>query len=455
MLLRGLLLAVLLVPASAQDRSPYADSVRAQFLHAWNGYRTYAWGHDALRPLSRTPHDWYRASLLMTPVDAFDTMLLMGLKEEAAEAKQLVLRRLSFDVDVEVQAFEVVIRLLGGLLSAYEMDGDPRFLALAKDLGDRLMPIFNSPTGLPFRYVHLQTGAVRDSSNNPAEIGTLLLEFGMLSRHTQNPIYRQKARRAIDVLFSRRSSIDLVGTWIDVVSGEWKNTSSHVGGAIDSYYEYLLKGAILFGDTSLRRMYDVHVAAVNRYVADTVSGSLWYGRVNMHTGVRISRRYGALEAFMPGMLLLGGDVQRSKALQASGDRMWRLHGIEPEEMDYGTMTVTQPSYPLRPEIIESAFYLWRATGEPVYREMGERFYRDLVRFCRTDAGFAHLRNVVTKEKEDAMESFFFAETLKYLYLLFAEKNAFDLEGHVLNTEAHPYRKHETRNPKYETRPKHE
>lgn len=439
MSVRILLLAVLIAPASAQDRSPYADSVVAQFRHAWSGYRAHAWGHDALKPLSRTSHDWYSTSLFMTPVDAFDTMVLMGLKDEAAQAKQLILGRLTFDVDAEVQAFEVVIRLLGGLLSAYELDGDPRFLALAKDLGDRLMPIFNSPTGLPFRYVHLQTGAVRDSVNNPAEIGTLLLEFGMLSHHTQNPVYYQKARRAIDVLYSRRSSIDLVGTWIHVVSGEWTNTSSHVGGAIDSYYEYLLKGSILFNDTTLRSMYDAHMAAVNRVVADTVDGDLWYGRVNMHTGVRMSRRYGALEAFMPGMLLLGGDLDRAKALQVSGYRMWNLHGIEPEALDYSTMTVIHPGYPLRPEIIESAYYLWRATGDPVYREMGETFYRGLVRWCRTDAGFAHLKNVVTKEKEDAMESFFFAETLKYLYLLFAEKDAFDLDAHVLNTEAHPYR----------------
>ncbi len=440
---------------TAQDRSPYADSVRAQFLHAWNGYRTYAWGHDALKPLSRTPHDWYGTSLLMTPVDAFDTMVLMGLTKEAAEAKQLIVSRLSFDLDTEVQAFEVVIRLLGGLLSAYEMDGDPRFLALAKDLGDRLLPIFDSPTGLPFRYVHLRTGAVRDSVNNPAEIGTLLLEFGVLSRHTGNPVYAAKARRAIDALYARRSSIGLVGTWIDVISGDWKNTSSHVGGAIDSYYEYLLKGSILFNDTTLRRMYDAHLAAVNRFVADTADGGLWYGRVNMYSGVRLSRRYGALEAFMPGMLLLGGDLGRAKALQASGYRMWMLHGIEPEGLDYTTMTVTSPGYPLRPEIIESAFYLWRATGDQTYRSMGETFYRDLVRYCRTETGFAHLKSVVTKDQEDAMESFFFAETLKYLYLLFAEKKAFDLEAHVLNTEAHPYRKSEMRNSKYETNPKHE
>jgi mannosidase alpha-like ER degradation enhancer 2 len=427
--------------ASAQSRSPYADSVKAQFLHAWHGYKTYAWGHDALKPLSLQPHDWYGVSLYMTPVDAFDTMVLMGLKDEAAEAKLLILSNLSFDQNIEVQAFEIVIRLLGGLLSAYELDGDPRFLVLAKDLGDRLLPIFDTPNGMPYRYVHLKTGAVRDSVNNPAEIGTLLLEFGTLSKHTRNPVYLQKAKRGVVELYRRRSAIGLVGTWIDVPSGTWKNTSSHVGGAIDSYYEYLLKAWLLFGDEDFKRMYDEHMKAVHRYVADTTHGGLWYGRVDMFTGVRMATRYGALEAFFPAVLALEGDMTRARALQESGFRMWNLHGIEPEEIDYASMTVTGAGYPLRPEIIESAYYLFLLTGEKQYREMGETFYRGLVRYCRTDAGFAHLKNVVTKEKGDAMESFFFAETLKYLYLLFAEKSAFDLNAHVLNTEAHPYRKY--------------
>ena len=42
-----------------------------EFRHAWEGYRTYAWGHDALRPLSRSAHDGYGVSLCMTPLDAF------------------------------------------------------------------------------------------------------------------------------------------------------------------------------------------------------------------------------------------------------------------------------------------------------------------------------------------------------------------------------------------------
>jgi len=112
--------AVQVLLVGSAPLAPSATQVRAAFLHAWQGYRRYAWGHDDLDPLSRKPHDWYGVPLLMTPVDAYDTMLLMGLTDEAADAKRLILERLSFDQDVSVQVFEVTIRLLGGLLSAYD-----------------------------------------------------------------------------------------------------------------------------------------------------------------------------------------------------------------------------------------------------------------------------------------------------------------------------------------------
>jgi len=99
-------------------------------------------GHDALKPLSKTPHDWYGQSLLMTPVDALDTLILMKLDEEAAKAKELILTDLSFDRDVYVKNFEITIRLLGGLLSSYQLTNDKRLLDLAEDLGNRLLPVF-------------------------------------------------------------------------------------------------------------------------------------------------------------------------------------------------------------------------------------------------------------------------------------------------------------------------
>ena len=210
------------------NKSKLAENVKLEFLHAWNAYKKYAWGHDQLKPLSKSFKDWYGESLLMTPVDAFDTIVLMGLNGEAAEAKQLILNTLSFDKDFFVQNFEITIRMLGGLLSAYQLDGDKRFLMLAKDLGKRLLPVFNSPTGMPYVYVNLKTGETKGKINNPAEIGTLMLEFGTLSKLTGDKIYYDKAKKAVTELFSRRSKIGLVGTTIDVETGEWQNTESHI-----------------------------------------------------------------------------------------------------------------------------------------------------------------------------------------------------------------------------------
>ncbi|MFZ6678714.1 glycoside hydrolase family 47 protein [Undibacterium sp. Tian12W] len=414
-----------------------ANKVKRETQHAWQAYKQFAWGHDAVKPLSRTPHDWYGTSLLMTPVDALDTFLIMGLKKEAKEAQDLIVSKLNFDQDIYVQNFEITIRLLGGLLSAYQITKDQRLLNLAEDLGQRLLPVFETPTGLPYTHVNLKTGQVRGNVSNPAETGTLLLEFGMLSKLSNKPIYFQKAKKALVATYERRSSIGLVGARINVETGEWADQNSHIGGGIDSYYEYIYKCWRLFGDADCKAMWDTSIDSVNRYLGDEVDSGFWYGRANMQSGARTASRYGALDAFMPALLVLSGDVERAKRLQDSGLKMWRIHGIEPESLDYKTMTVTSGSYHLRPEIIESAYYLYRTTGDAKYRLMGKEFFEDFVKYCRSESGYAALKDVRSKEKDDSMESFLFAETFKYYYLLFAPKSALDFDKVTFNTEAHP------------------
>lgn len=428
-------------PAGGDSSSVTAEQVRAAFLHAWRGYRRYAWGHDDLDPLSRKPHDWYGVSLLMTPVDAYDTMLLMGLEAEAADAKRLIVGRLSFDQDVSVQVFEVTIRLLGGLLAAYQMDHDPRFLRLATDLGSRLLPAFRSATGMPYRYVNLRTGVARDPVSNPAEIGTLMLEFGTLARLTGRPVYYDTAKRAVAELFRRRSPLGLVGSTIDVRTGAWQDSTSHVGGGIDSWYEYLLKSGRLFGDQDFERMWQASLEPMQRYLADERFGGLWYGQANMVTGARTGTQFGSLEAFLPAVLALAGDSARAARLMASVDRMWTTFGVEPEAFDYSTMAIGDyPGYELRPESLESAYYLYRLTGDVRYQRMGEAMWRAIDRWTRTPAGFAALADVRTKAKRDRMHSFLFAETMKYAWLLVAPPAALDLRAVVFNTEAHPLRR---------------
>jgi len=439
-LLAALLLGCAGVPARPAPQPDEAARVGDAFLHAWQGYERYAWGHDQLAPLSRTGSDWYPASLLMTPVDAFDTMVLMHLDAEAARAKALILDSLSFDRDFPVQVFEVTIRLLGGLLSAYQLDGDPRFLALATDLGRRLLPAFSSATDMPYRYVNLRTGAVSGAVSNPAEIGTLMLEFGTLSKLTGDQRYYDAAKRAVVALYSRRSAIGLVGSTINVETGAWVDRDSHVSGGIDSYYEYLLKSWLLFRDADFRRMWDASIAAANRRLPDERPSGWWYGHVNMDSGERTATRFGALDAFLPAVLAKGGDLPRAGRLMASVFRMWTTFGIEPEELDYVTMQPVAAGYVLRPEAIESAYYLFRLTGQERWRDMGRAMVDSVLGWTRSETGFTALRSVVSRERRDQMESFFLAETLKYAWLLFAPRNALDFDAVVFNTEAHPLRR---------------
>jgi len=422
------------------DQSAMAERVRQEFLHAWEGYKQYAWGHDELRPLSKSYRDWYGTSLYMTPVDALDTMVLMGLKKEANEDRELIDKNLSFDKEIYVKNFEITIRMLGGLLSSYQLTEDKRLLALAEDLGNRLLPVFNSPTGMPYSYVNLKTGAVRGAETNPAEVGTLLLEFGTLSKLTGKPVYYDKAKRALVELYNRRSTIGLVGDGINVETGQWTGADSSVSGGIDSYYEYLLKAWLLFGDKDCKRMWNTSIAALNRYVADDAPTGLWYGHVNMNTGKRTGTYFGALDAFFPGELALSGDIPRARRLEDSCYKMWTMFGIEPEAINYSTMKVVYGGYPLRPEIIESAFYLHHFTNDPRYLQMGNTFFDSLVKYCRTPVAYAALKDVRTKQQDDDMESFFLAETLKYLYLIYAPANTVDLSHSVFNTEAHPLQK---------------
>ena len=453
--------ALFLLPfiASAQSATPapvppsmtptekvaMAERVRTETLHAWNAYRKYAWGHDELHPLTRKPFDWYGHSLLMTPIDALDTLILMGLKPQADEARQLIDTKLNLDQDISVKDFEITIRLLGSLLSCYQLTGDHRLLELADDLGHRMLPMFDSPTGMPYEYVNLHTGAVKGKLSNPAEIGTLLLEYGTLARLTGKQIYYDKAKHAMVELYNRRSSIGLFGSEIDIETGKWTDTAegreATIQGGTDSFYEYLAKAAILFDDKDCARMWAESLPAINKYLADqTMKYGLWYGESDMNTGVRTGFTYGALDAFFPAVLVLSNDIDRAAKLQESSYKMWNAAGIEPERFDYTRMQITSPAYPLRPEIIESTYYLYHATHADKYLAMGQTYLNNLIKYCRTKEAYAALSDVRTKKKTDSMESFFFAETLKYLYLLFAPESTLDFNAVIFNTEAHPLKR---------------
>ncbi len=425
--------------ASKSEKKEYAERVKNAFVKGWNAYKNYAWRMDAVNPISQKSHNWYEESLLMTPVDAFSTMCLMGLEKEKKEAKELIFSKLDFDKDMYIQQFEIAIRLMGGLLSAYQLDGDSRFLQLAQDLGNRMLPVFETPTGIPYRLVNLRTGDIKSNITNPCEVGSMLLEYGMLSKLTGNPIYYEKCKKGVVETFKRRGTTGLLGSLINCDTGEWLDTSTHISGGIDAFYEYLLKGYILFGDEDLKKMWETAYNGVNKYLEDNRSDGYWIGYADMNDGKRTKTWFGALDCFWNGCLILEGDNERAEKLQESIFKMWTMYGLEPETIDYSNMNVVNPMYMIRPEAIESTYYVWKATENDKYYQMGKTMFESIEKYCQVDNGYVQIKDVRTMEKWDTLESFFFAETMKYCYLFFAPDKVFSFDKYVLNTEAHPFK----------------
>jgi hypothetical protein len=413
-----------------------AELVKKEFIHAWNAYKTYAWGHDELKPLSKTYNDWCGVPLGLSIVDSLDTLYVMGLDEEFENAVAWVEKNLNFNVDASVQVFEMTIRWLGGLISGYLISGSKKLLDLAVDLANRLLPAFNSPTGMPYRYVNLRTGATSGNINYPAEICTLMLEFGMLSKLTGDNTYYTKARNAMDAVYSRRSSIELIGESINVDTGSWVSTVCHINSPIDSTFEYAYKSWMLFRQMYFHDVASVYLRGISKYCQENYNGMIWYKRVTKDTGALDQRWMKEHSHFYPGLLALAGRINEAENFAMTCYMVWAKYGLAPDHLDYSNWNLLDASNNLYPEFAESLFHLWNVTGDDVYRMMAYTIFRNFVRYCRVDSGYTRIANVTTMQKGDLMDSYFLAETLKYLYLIFSDTPRVDYDDLVVTTEAH-------------------
>jgi len=435
-----LLSALVFIQCQNKEKQVTSNDVADNTLQSWQAYKKYAWGHDALLPISKGYSDWYKESLHISPIDAYSTLKVMGLDKESGEIETYIADSISFDKDIFVKTFEVNIRILGGLLAMYQYTENPKILEKAEDFAKRILPAFNSKTGIPYYWVNLKTGETKGDTVNAAEGGTYLIEMGVLSAFTKNPVYYQKAKDATIALFNRRSNIDLIGQDINIQTGEWTNTNSHIGACIDSYYEYMVKGWILFGDQDLKNAWDTSIIAINKYMAEEHDSLLWYGKVDMNTGARTASRVSLYDAFFPALLALSGDLERAEKLQKTWDWLWNKYGLEPMAYDYIKEEPTYPVYDLNPEIIESAYYLYHFTKDEKYKKMAAKYFDDINKYCKTDEAYCAIENVVTKEKRDYLSTYFFAETMKYFYLIFDDSKNFSFDDYIFSTEAHPFKK---------------
>ncbi|XP_036873686.1 mannosyl-oligosaccharide 1,2-alpha-mannosidase IC isoform X2 [Manis javanica] len=415
------------------------EKIKEMMQFAWQSYKRYAMGKNELRPLTK---DGYEGNMFgglsgATVIDSLDTLYLMELKEEFQEAKAWVEESFHLNVVFRVKAIK---------------------------LGEKLLPAFNTPTGIPKGVVNFKSGsnrswgwAVAGSSSILAEFGSLHLEFLHLTELSGNQVFAEKVRNIRKVLRKIDKPFGLYPNFLSPVSGNWMQHHVSVGGLGDSFYEYLIKSWLMSAKTDMeaKDMYYEALEAIETHLLNVSPGGLTY--IAEWRGGILDHKMGHLACFAGGMIALGAAdakeekkahyrelaAQITKTCHESYARSDTKLGPEAFWFNSGREAVaTQLSesyYILRPEVVESYMYLWRQTRDPIYREWGWEVVMALEKYCRTEAGFSGIQDVYNSipNHDNKQQTFFLAETLKYLYLLFSEDDTLSLEDWVFNTEAHP------------------
>ena len=425
------------------------SEVEDMFDRAFSGYMTHAFPMDDLKPISCSGSN-SQGGMAITLLDSLDMLYLMKRDKDLRKAVLFISKSLHFDIDARVHVFEVTIRAVGGLLSGHVLLSenktmvpwyDGELLDQAVNLADRLMPAFDTPTGVPLAWINLRSGKIPSETTDTctACAGTMILEFGVLSRLTGNPIYEEKAKNAMRFLFSQRSDKGMVGTGLDTMTGVWSNRAAGVGASIDSYYEYLLKAYLMFGEREYLEMF-VELYSSNRAysaLSERVSGMVWPVDVHMVSGRVTNPFISSLGAFWPGMQAIAGQLEDASKLFWHWNVVRKKFGVIPESFtaDLTAIHPTMAYYPLRPEHIESGYILYAATRKPEYMAAVAEFHVALREKTASACGYASVGDVPTGRLDDIMESFFLSETLKYLYLLYTKQTNV-LNRYVMSTEAH-------------------
>ncbi|KAM3308301.1 mannosyl-oligosaccharide 1,2-alpha-mannosidase MNS1 isoform X1 [Capsicum chacoense] len=443
-------------PVDAQRREKVKDAMR----HAWSSYEKYAWGHDELQPQTKNGVDSF-GGLGATLIDSLDTLYIMGLDKQFQRATEWVANSLDFNKDYDASVFETTIRVVGGLLSAYDLSGDKLFLDKAQDIADRLLPAWNTPTGIPYNIINLSHGNPHNHRWTAgysilADSASEQLEFIALSQRTGDPKYQQKVEKVILELSRNFPDDGLLPIHINPAGEEVEFVYSTItfGAMGDSFYEYLLKAWIQGNRTAAvgryRKMWETSMQGLLSLVRRTSPSSFAY--IGEKLGDLLNHKMDELACFAPGMLALGssgyGPDKSQKFLSLAEELAWTCYNfyqstptkLAGENYFFGKsqdMTVGTSWNILRPETVESLFYLWRLTGNKTYQEWGWNIFQAFEKNSRIKSGYVGLKDVNTGVQDNMMQSFFLAETLKYLYLLYSPPSIIPLDEWVFNTEAHP------------------
>ncbi|CAF3211139.1 unnamed protein product [Rotaria sp. Silwood2] len=343
------------------------------------------------------------------------------------------------------------------------------YLDKAELVANHLLPAFDTPTGIPHALITLSNGASKNwnwaagGCSILSELGTMHLEFQYLSQLTGKDIYLQKVEKIRKVL-KEASENHMYYNYINPQTGKWCQKQASVGALGDSFYEYLLKSWVLSGkkDEQARSMYeDAMKAAEESMLRKTPTTNLMY--FGEQRSGRLDPQMGHLACFIGGVYVLSalsGAVSSNSSIknqmeiaQSIGKTCRESYirtatGLGPETFHFERVDVEAKSlrdnekyYILRPEVIETWFYLWRSTHDQIYRDWAWDAIISLEKYCRLDGGYSGIRDVYSASvtHDDVQQSFFIAETLKYLLLIYSDDSFISLDTYVFNTEAHPFR----------------
>jgi hypothetical protein len=456
------------------------EAVRDAFKHAWSGYVKYAWTHDEIRPVSNITNDSW-GGWGVTMIDALDTIVLMDLQDLLPKCDEHI-KDLDFVRDKMISVFETTIRYLGGLISAYDLTGNKLYLKKAEELSELLLYAFESPSGLAYHETNTKSGKSANAgwvgmASILSEIGSIQLEFKRLALITSNQALYDTMSANILLLRTRQEQAHvenpniipkgLYPVKLKIDDGIFMTSSKITfGGLADSFYEYLLKQYLLTGQKEHQYLewYLDSINSMIKYLSrDIIYGNQTYTFITEMTNGEQVMDFEHLTCFVPGMIALGTQQVANLTTypREMRDDHWKFAdqvlrtcimlydtqptGIAPDSVRFtdNGFTVTNPSYYLRPETIESLFYFYHITGDQKYRDIGWRIFQNILKYCRTPSAFSGLKDVtkIPALQNNSMQSFFLAETLKYFYLLFSNNNnnKLPLDQYVLNTEGHPFK----------------
>jgi len=422
-------------------------------------------GKDEFHPVSKRGHQMTPKGMGWIIVDALDTMMLMNLTSRLSHAREWMTTSLDYDQDQEVNTFETTIRMLGGLLSAHYLStefpdmapltdddegaaGEDLYLEKAKDLADRLMGAFESPSGIPFASVNLKTSVGVPShddggASSTAEAATLQLELKYLSKLTGEAFYWEKAENVIKVIDDNGMQDGLLPIYIYANNGQFRGNNIRLGSRGDSYYEYLIKQYLQTSkeEPIYEELWDEALAGVRKHLITYTSPSRFTIIGERPNGLdqSLSPKMDHLVCFMAGTIALGAtggltekeakrlptwtkkkdeEMQLARELAQTCWGMYKFMATglaaeityfevddpplpasaqhkAPETFDGGEDAEWRKDFVVkpndvhnlqRPETVESLFYMWRITGDVKYREWGWDMFKSFMNYTAVEEG---------------------------------------------------------------------